>query len=186
MNLSLPDSRYDMPLKRATFYKSLTERLETLPGVRSAGAVMFLPLRVSILSFRIGVNSFVIQGRPPVPQDQRPQADYRSATPGYFSTMGIALRQGRLLDPHDDGGGGVDVDARLVGHALRCNGYRSAGVCWRAVVADCGFRSGELCSRAQGDEDRSVGSAEIRMSCACGHPARPLPSLATGGVKAVL
>ena len=102
MNLSLPDSRYDTPLKRATFYKSLTERLETLPGIRSAGAVMFLPLRVSILSFRIGVNSFVIQGRPPVPQDQRPQADYRIATPGYFSTMGIALRQGRLLDPHDD------------------------------------------------------------------------------------
>jgi len=102
MNLSLPDSRYDTPVKRATFYKSLTERLETLPGVRSAGAVMFLPLRVSILSFRVGVNSFVIQGRPPVPQDQRPQADYRIATPGYFSTMGIALRQGRLLDPHDD------------------------------------------------------------------------------------
>jgi putative ABC transport system permease protein len=102
MNLSLPDSRYDTPLKRATFYKNLTERLETLPGVRSAGAVMFLPLRVSMLSFRIGVNGFVIQGRPPVPQDQRPLADYRIATPGYFSTMGIALRQGRLLDPHDD------------------------------------------------------------------------------------
>ena len=63
---------------------------------------MFLPLRVSILSFRIGVNSFVIQGRPPVPQDQRPLADSRIATPGYFSTMGIALRQGRLLDAHDD------------------------------------------------------------------------------------
>ena len=102
MNLSLPDLRYDTPVKRATFYKSLTERLEALPGVRSAGAVMFLPLRVSILSFRVGVNSFVIQGRPPVPQDQRPQADYRIATPGYFSTMGIALQQGRLLDPHDD------------------------------------------------------------------------------------
>ena len=98
MNLSLPDSKYDTPLKRATFYKILTEQLETLPGVRSAGAVMFLPLRVSILSFRIGVNSFTIQGRPPVPQDQQPQADYRIATPGYFSTMGIALRQGRLFD----------------------------------------------------------------------------------------
>ena len=102
MNLSLPDSKYDTPLKRATFYKSLTERLETVPGIRSAGAVMFLPLRVSILSFRIGVNGFVVQGRPPVPQDQRPLADYRIATPGYFGTMGIALRQGRLLDAHDD------------------------------------------------------------------------------------
>jgi putative ABC transport system permease protein len=102
MNLSLAESRYDTPLKRAAFYKSVTERLERLPGVRSAGGVMFLPLRVSLLSFRVGVNSFTIQGRPPVPQDQRPQADYRVATPGYFSTMGIALLQGRLLDSHDD------------------------------------------------------------------------------------
>jgi putative ABC transport system permease protein len=29
-------------------------------------------------------------------------ADYRMATPGYFSTMGIALRKGRLFDQHDD------------------------------------------------------------------------------------
>jgi len=102
MNVSLPEVKYDTPLKRATFYKNLIERLDTLPGVRSAGAVLFLPLRVSILSFRIGVNSFLIEGRPPVPQVQQPLADYRMATPGYFSTMGIALRQGRLFDQHDD------------------------------------------------------------------------------------
>jgi putative ABC transport system permease protein len=102
MNLSLSNSKYDTPLKRATFYKELTARLEGLPGVHSAGAVMFLPLRVSILSFRVGVNGFAIQGRPPVPQDQQPLADHRIATPGYFRTMGIALRQGRLFDAHDD------------------------------------------------------------------------------------
>ena len=102
MNLSLPEVKYDTPLKRAAFYKDLIERLDTLPGVRSAGAVLFLPLRVSILSFRIGVYSFQIQGRPPLPPDQRPLADYRTATPGYFGTMGIALRQGRLFDQHDD------------------------------------------------------------------------------------
>jgi len=102
MNVSLPEVKYDTPLKRATFYKDLIERLDTLPGVRSAGAVLFLPLRVSMLSFRIGVNGFTIEGRPPVPQDQEPEADYRTATPDYFNTMGIALRQGRLFDQHDD------------------------------------------------------------------------------------
>ena len=102
MNISLPEVKYDTPLKRAIFYKNLMERVEALPGVRSAGAVMFLPLRVSILSFRIGVNSFEIEGRPPVTQDKQPLADYRSAMPGYFNTMGIALRQGRLFDLHDD------------------------------------------------------------------------------------
>jgi putative ABC transport system permease protein len=102
MNLSLPEVRYDTPLQRATFFKSLIERLDALPGVRSAGAVMFLPLRVSMLSFRVGVSSFTIEGRPPVSQDQQPQADFRIATPGYFNTMGIAVRQGRLFDQRDD------------------------------------------------------------------------------------
>ena len=102
MNVSLPQAIYDTPLKRSTFYKNLIERLDALPGVRSAGAVLYLPLRVSILSFRIGVNSFIIEGRPPVTEDQQPQADYRTVTPGYFTTMGIALRQGRLFDQHDE------------------------------------------------------------------------------------
>jgi len=102
MTLSLPSVKYDTPVKRANFYQNLTERLQSVPGVHSAGAVLFLPLRVSILSFRVGVNGFRIEGRPPVPQDQEPMADYRMATPGYFDTMGIALRQGRLFDQHDD------------------------------------------------------------------------------------
>ena len=102
MNLSLPTVKYDTPAKRASFYRDLTERLESLPGVRSAGAVMFLPLRVSLLSFRIGVSGFQIQGRPPVSPGQDPMADYRIATPGYFNTIGIGLRQGRLFDQHDD------------------------------------------------------------------------------------
>jgi putative ABC transport system permease protein len=63
---------------------------------------MFLPLRVSMLSFRIGVNGFQIKGRPPVAPGQEPMADYRIATPGYFNTIGIALRKGRLFDQHDD------------------------------------------------------------------------------------
>lgn len=101
MNLSLPDVRYPTPLQRMTFYKTLVERLETLPGVKSAGAVQFLPLRVSILSFRIGVTRFQIQGQPVVPEDQQPLADFRSVTAGYFNTMEIALRQGRLFDQRD-------------------------------------------------------------------------------------
>jgi putative ABC transport system permease protein len=94
--------KYDTSLKRANFYKDLVERVESVPGVRSAGAVLFLPLRVSILSFRVGVHSIQIEGRPSAPQGQEPLADFRMATPGYFNTIGIALRQGRLFDQHDD------------------------------------------------------------------------------------
>jgi len=102
MNLSLPDVKYDTPVKRANFYKDLVDRVQSVPGVRSAGAVLFLPLRVSILSFRIGANTFLIEGRPPIAQGQEPLADYRIASPAYFNTMGIALRHGRLFDDHDD------------------------------------------------------------------------------------
>jgi len=102
MYVSLPAAGYEEPVKRVNFYKNLIERLDALPGVRSAGAVMILPLRVSILTFRIGMNSFTIEGHPPLPPGKQPEADYRNVTPGYFETMGIALRQGRLFDQHDD------------------------------------------------------------------------------------
>jgi putative ABC transport system permease protein len=101
MDLSLPDAKYKTALQRMTFYKALVERLETVPGVRSAAAVQFLPLRVSILSFRIGVTRFQIQGLAPLPENQRPLADFRPVTAGYFNTMEIALRQGRLFDQRD-------------------------------------------------------------------------------------
>jgi putative ABC transport system permease protein len=102
MTLSLPDAKYDTWVKRGNFYKELLSRVETIPGVMSAGAVMFLPLRVSVLSFRIGVNSFHIEGTPQAPPGQEPNADYRIATPGYFNAIGIGLRQGRMFDGHDD------------------------------------------------------------------------------------
>jgi len=102
MTLNLPDAKYDTRLKRADFFKNLIERVESLPGVRSAGASIFLPLRVSILSFRVGVNSFEIEGAPAVLPGQEPTADYRMVTPHYFSTMGIPLRKGRVFDQHDD------------------------------------------------------------------------------------
>jgi putative ABC transport system permease protein len=108
MNLSLSGVKYDTPVKRAHFYRDVAERVQTLAGVRSAGAVLFLPLRVSLLSFRIGVSSFQIEGRPASPPGQEAQADYRMATPSYFNTIGIGLRQGRLFDEHDD------LDAKFV------------------------------------------------------------------------
>ncbi len=101
MNLSLPEVKYPTRQQRMTFFKTLMERLQVLPGVRSAGAVQFLPLRVSILSFRIGVTRFQIQGRAAIPDNEQPLADYRPVTAGYFDTMGIALRQGRWFDEHD-------------------------------------------------------------------------------------
>jgi len=101
MQLSLPGAKYDEP-KRAEFFKNLTARLETLPGVRSADAVNVLPLRGGLLDLRVWFSSFQIEGAPAAPRGQEPMADIRRVTPGYFATLNIPLRQGRFFTERDD------------------------------------------------------------------------------------
>jgi predicted permease len=94
--LGLPASAYGEEPRRVAFFAELLRRLEALPGVRSAGAVMGLPL--GGLSFTL---SFEVAGRPPLPPAQQPSMQMRVATPGYFRTMGIPLLRGRGLEPSD-------------------------------------------------------------------------------------
>jgi predicted permease len=94
--LSLPESAYGEEPRVAAFYAELLRRLDALPGVDGAGAVMGLPL--SGLSFML---SFEVEGRPPVPFAQQASLHVRTATPGYFPAMGIPLLRGRGLEPGD-------------------------------------------------------------------------------------
>jgi putative ABC transport system permease protein len=94
--LTLPDSRYKEDAKRIAFFEALLPRLRTLPGVRSTGAVMGLPL--SGMNFNI---SFAIAGRPPVSPALQPAMEVRVASPEYFGTIGIALKRGRLFTSDD-------------------------------------------------------------------------------------
>ena len=97
--LSLPDSRYKENPPRVTFFDQLLPRLRALPGVRTADAVMALPL--SGTNFNI---SFSIAGRPPVPPAQEPAMEVRVATPGYFNAIGIPLKRGRWFTEDDRDG----------------------------------------------------------------------------------
>jgi putative ABC transport system permease protein len=87
---ALPASRYDTGAKRTAFYQQLAERLRALPGAQSASGVSALPLSMSTRS-----TGIMIEGAPPPAPGQIPLVDYRSVTPGYFSTMGIPLLRGR-------------------------------------------------------------------------------------------
>jgi putative ABC transport system permease protein len=78
------------------FYRQVTERLERLPGVTATGAVRMLPLTRTI-----GDWSITIEGRPLATPNENPNADYQSATPGYFHTVGTTLLRGRLLTSAD-------------------------------------------------------------------------------------
>jgi putative ABC transport system permease protein len=94
-NLSIPEVRYSSE-KQARFYRDLTNRLRSLPGVQSASAA--LPLPLSGDRFMI---SFQIEGRPVAPKDQ-PSADLFMTEPDYFRTMGIPLLTGRDFNERDD------------------------------------------------------------------------------------
>jgi putative ABC transport system permease protein len=98
-DLTLPDARYEDDAPRIAFFDQLLPRLRNLPGVRSASAVMGLPL--SGLDFII---SFEVAGRPPVPPAQQPAMQVRVATPDYFSTVGIPVKRGRAFTEDDKAG----------------------------------------------------------------------------------
>ena len=96
--LTFPDGRYDddNETRIVSFFDQLLPRLKALPGVRSTGAVMALPL--SGANFNIG---FEVEGRPPVAAANQPSMEMRVATPGYFSAIGIPLKRGRLFTEDD-------------------------------------------------------------------------------------
>jgi putative ABC transport system permease protein len=88
-NVGLPPST--TPPQQDDFYRQVVDRLQALPGVRSAGAVSRLPLA--------GGNSsrgFELPG-----STKGYNADIRVSTPSYFRTMGIPLLKGRGLTEQD-------------------------------------------------------------------------------------
>jgi putative ABC transport system permease protein len=92
----LPDANYaDAKLRVATFDR-IVDRVRALPGVESVGIVTKLPLDWG--------NSvgFDIVGQPPTEPGKEPTASYRTASPGYFSTLGIPLSHGRDFGAGDD------------------------------------------------------------------------------------
>ena len=94
--LSLPRTTYEQDAQVAAFYDRLLDRVRSLPGVRSAGAVMGLPL--SGMRFNI---SFRVQGRPDAAPGQEPAMEVRVATADYFRTLGIPLLRGRFFADSD-------------------------------------------------------------------------------------
>jgi putative ABC transport system permease protein len=89
------DNLYKSGREQAEFYRRVLDKVETLPGIQSAGLTDVLPL-----GQQNDREYFTIENRP-LPPEQSLVADFRRVSPRYFDTMGIALRQGRLLSGHD-------------------------------------------------------------------------------------
>jgi predicted permease len=95
MRVSLPDSRYATPAKRAAFFDEARERMRALPGVTAAGAIDNLPLEGG------SVQPIVVAGRPELPSREQPTVQVRAVTPEYLRAMGIPLLRGRDVARED-------------------------------------------------------------------------------------
>ncbi len=82
---------------QVAFGNEVLTRLRALPGVTAAAATSFLPL-----DGMPGIAStFLLADRPVPPAGERPTADFRPVTPGYFATLRIPVRQGRDFTASD-------------------------------------------------------------------------------------
>src|ERR1700733_7705857 len=91
MNIEL-DARYSQP-QRVEFFRNLFARVEALPGVQKVGGISNLPL-----SNDEDLREFEVDGY----SNKKGQlAEFRRATPQYFSAMGIPLAAGRLFTQED-------------------------------------------------------------------------------------
>src|SRR4051794_29840513 len=94
----LPQSKYRTGIDRTRFYMDAIHRVAALPGVQSAAGVSALPM------YPVGIDyalPFTIDGHAAPTNGEEPRADIRTATPGYFETMKIALVKGRFIDSRD-------------------------------------------------------------------------------------
>jgi predicted permease len=78
------------------FYSEAIERLQALPGVRSASVTNYLPL-----GFEAVAQAIVLEGRPAA-DTKGVTVGSMSVAPGYFATMGIPLLGGREFRSEDN------------------------------------------------------------------------------------
>ncbi|HLL75965.1 MAG TPA: ABC transporter permease [Pyrinomonadaceae bacterium] len=92
MRVLLPASKYKDDAARVAFFREALERVNSLPGVRSASMAQALPFA--------GIGSatgFQIEGQPELTSAQRPTTDVRMVGENYFETMRIPLLRGRTF-----------------------------------------------------------------------------------------
>ncbi|HYV06929.1 MAG TPA: ABC transporter permease, partial [Blastocatellia bacterium] len=97
IRVSLPDLRYEERSRREALYREVLQRVSTLPGVASVGAINHLPLT----NFQFS-GWLRIPGRPPLSPDSQSGTPVGLVSEDYFRTMGIPLISGRDFTERDN------------------------------------------------------------------------------------
>jgi putative ABC transport system permease protein len=97
LRTQLPDSKYQDTPQRSNFYQQVLQRVQSLPGVVSAGYSTSVPL-----AWKGGTSGFYPEGvREPI-AGMSYDSNHRQVSADYLKTLKIALRQGRYFDEHDN------------------------------------------------------------------------------------
>jgi putative ABC transport system permease protein len=96
MRVQLPGSKYNQEPQFVSFFQQLFQRIESAPGVQSAGGISSM-----FLSDTPSSTTFTIEGRPPQPAAERVEIPLDAVTSNYFRVMGIPLLKGREFDNRD-------------------------------------------------------------------------------------
>src|SRR5262245_42070717 len=126
MKVSISGEKYDTSDEQQAFFNQLFEKLDALPGVRSAGGTSFLPLA--------GLGSatgFTVVGHPKPEMGQEPVTDVRVVTHNYFQAMGVPLLRGRLFDARDEG---KNVRRVIISQALAKKYFRGEDPVGRSII----------------------------------------------------
>jgi putative ABC transport system permease protein len=92
----LAEAKYHDPDHIRGYYERALRNIQALPGVESAACVTSLPS-----GWTWNWSEFTVEGQLPAAPGDRPSAIWQIATPGFFPTLRVPLRQGRLLSDED-------------------------------------------------------------------------------------
>jgi putative ABC transport system permease protein len=87
----------ELSKKQALQFDQIVQKVNALPGVKSAAGISTLPLGSAMRE----ASRFLIEGQPILDAGIRPVAQTRVVTPEYFATVGVPLLKGRLLTQDD-------------------------------------------------------------------------------------
>jgi putative ABC transport system permease protein len=97
LRVPMPTNLTKQP-EQAAYYGRLLDRMQATPGVNSAGLIVPLPLA------EVDANgTFYIPGRPVTP-GERQLVKMRVASSGFFRSMGIPVKRGRVFNETDGNG----------------------------------------------------------------------------------
>lgn len=199
VRVPIPMARYPRGEPQTAFVRQVLERVQTTPGVTTAGIIHLLPLTVNNWSFPILVDGWQPRADEPLPSE-----NFRVVAGDYFGTLEIPLVRGESFDARTVGPEGERVmlvneafqrryfaDREPIGATVQVFGnqpYRVIGVVGdvrqfaldrepapEMYVPYSAFSPGAMWIMARGEGDWAALGAAIREAVWAVDPSIPVP-----------